>query len=83
MVMYDTVRLQPHAYYVDHQQHCPVQVHTQQYKRTCWWSSANTTPVPYIQPTNEDQRRAVIVIIVEYLDSTWTGTITTSYCTNH
>ena len=41
------------------------------YKRTCCSPRGNTSDTRSIHSTNEDQRRAVIAIVV-YLDSTWT-----------
>ena len=58
IVLYETVRLQPHAHCVDHQQHRLIQAHMQKYKRTRWSSSTNRST----------QSRYYIIM---YLNSVW------------
>ena len=69
--------------YIKHQ-HLQIQAHKQPYHtnvQTVRPGPTRTTPlVLYIQRRNEDQQRRAVITIVLYLDSTWgLDTITTSH----
>ena len=69
-----TLRLHPHNALNANQWHSQIlslsltytHIHSNQYKRTRCSFRTNTTPSPYIQQTNEDQRTTIINIVVLY-----------------
>ena len=74
------------SYCVEHQLITPSNsiTHTQQYKRTCCSSRANTAPIPYIQPTKINTSRVITIVV--YSESKMAHEVklhTAPYCIEH